>query len=265
MSGNLFSGVLPISDLQWQEAKPNIVDMLEDLGCTDVTPVGSTGLTTMMGDIDLAVRCYAGRNELAKRLEKRFETRKVGKDVVSIKYALPCSKSVQIDIMIGEPRYITWSRSGSTIPGIKGSCRAVFLNFVTKLYSTLYIKQVSDDPLTRDRYVLDFASGLCYVKQTKHGKNGNELKSWKLINSLIVSSDPEFIVCKLFGPYVTYSATLSLPGIISTFKTSRLYKDNVFKNIMLLSYLDEIEGLIKDNPESYGDIEVIKKAVMLYL
>src|SRR5258708_38690831 len=110
MSAGMFPSARPISQETWSKIRPSVLETLQRAGATDITPVGSIGHVNVAGDIDLAARHEGGKSGLESSLRASFETRKRFNQV-SFLWPLEGNLGVQIDVFVGNPDYISWSRS----------------------------------------------------------------------------------------------------------------------------------------------------------
>lgn len=256
MSGHQFPDVESVTLEEWSEFGPRFIDVLTGVGARRIVPVGSTGKKPVMGDIDLAVYHPEGRDGLYERLEKRFELKRVGHDLVSVRCPLDRTRWVQIDLMVGDPTFLSWSRAGSTDPGVRGAARAIMLNAMLRNLSP------AATGLTRTRHVLDFGSGLYRVRQTRHGKKNNTLKEWKTLSRKLVTSDPDQIIKFLFGmsTQATVESTKTVSGLVAAARASN--KWTYFIDTFLIEYLGEIKALDKKKPGTYGDLKAISQIAL---
>lgn len=261
MSGSLFPDVGPVSLHEWRSMTGSLYSRLFKAGATNVVPVGSTGLDGTMGDIDLAVECPAGRDGLMAALRGDFEVRKTGNDLVAIRYPVGGNRWVQIDLMVGDIRFLRWARAGSTDAGIKNSCRAVLLNVILRFLSesidtTSYGEEMN---WSRKRYLLDFGSGLYIANQTRRGKTGM-LKQWKTLDRRLVTSDPHEIVEIMFGREFNEMDTRSFSGVIDALKRSPKWQSGNGQ-LVRSTFLLEVAQLETSKPGSYGDMVLIERLV----
>jgi hypothetical protein len=255
MSGHLFPDVGPITLSELAELEPKLVTLLELAGAGQVTPVGSTGLKPVMGDIDLACNHLGLAEGLQDALPKRFQTKRVGTDLVSIRYPLDRKRWVQVDVMVGDVRFLSWARAGSQDPGIKGAARAVLLNAVMR-YVSLMIFPPTDNELLRTRYVLDFGSGMYRVTQTKHSQRGSKLlKNWKTLDREKITDNPDSIVMRVFGNDVGAHATMSFSGVVNAMRQGPPWIDHLCW--ILPAIMREIQELDAEKPGTYGDLGAI--------
>lgn len=255
MSGLLFDDVGPITLEEWNDIKKDVYAMLSRAGVLEVEPVGSTGLKEVMGDIDLAVMHAENRQGLIRDLGGRFDLRKVGNDLVSIKYPLKGGRWVQIDLMEGNIDFLRWSRVGSTIDGIKNSCRAVLLNLILRFAS----ERIPPEPQPeweRIRYALDFGAGLYVIRQTRRSKTEKPLKEWKTTQRVFVTNKPDDIAEVMFGVGFTAAQLCSLDGVIRALRSSSLWAPEQCEAV-LSTFREELHELAKNNPSAYGDLSVV--------
>lgn len=267
MSGHLFTDTSTLTGREWKAIHNDIAELVLKTGANEVVPVGSAataGDDTVMGDIDLAVQHPGGRAVLIAALQKRFDIKVTGKDLASVRYPLDAHRWVQLDLMVGNPKFLQWSRAGASPehPDIKGSARALLLNAITRLYAELYLFEGSN-VYDRERYVLDFGSGYYLVNQTRLGKKGNVLKSWKTVKSKFVTDSPTEIVDHLFRPVgtATPAQTRHFVGVVEAFNASTIYLSNEMRAIAYRQLWDELVALDAKSPGMFGNMQAIRRFV----
>lgn len=251
MSGNAFRDTSPISLEELENIWSTLKNDLSLVGLCDIAPIGSTWKKAIMGDIDLAASYESELSTLMTALKAVFgetNVRRSGGRLVSVRYPIvQTGRSVQVDVMVGNPKYLSWSRFGpATLSGVahyspvKGVVRNLFLNTWLRETSSHYCD------LKRSRMTLDFDVGLLFVEQTKSGVDGNVLKDWKTIESRFITDDPDRIVRTIFG---RGSAETSLTieeciGLTSEFGPRRAEIKHIF--------LQGLEQIAKNNPRTLG-------------
>lgn len=262
LSGHLFDSVSTITLNDWHGIYPGLSAMLTSLGVTSIAPVGSTGIKPTMGDIDLAVEHPVSRDSLFESIQKHFLARKVGPDIVSVKYPLGDERWVQVDLMVGSIPFLTWSRAGSTDEDVKNSCRALLMNAILRFMSKT-IPTTHDNPhYDRTRFALDFGSGLYISDQTRRGRApGVVLKEWKTLSRTFVTSDPQQIVDLMLGPNVELKTTYSFSSFLQAFKDSPIWTKSTRK-LIIDTFLLELEQLSLKRPGAYGDTKKVRHLVL---
>lgn len=271
--GNALEGVGPISLGDFNATWPELEARILRMGVNEIEPIGTVGKKQLMGDIDLVVTFDGTQQELYDAAEREFgtgEVVKVGGNIVSFRY--PFGEGYgQVDMMMGDPHYVTWSRYGPSpekgheeFSIAKGVFRNLLLNTFLRTWSEQEFGRFDDeDELTRSRYALDFDKGLYFIQQTRRGAIDKRtdvprvLKSWKTIVRQPISTDPDEIAEKLFGRGTTSGDLLTLEDVIRTMRSSQTTSwiaDDVLKN-----YINELEALAARDPRMFGseDPEVV--------
>jgi hypothetical protein len=234
MSGNAFNDITPVTMQEWTALQYTLpVDLSLNKWC----PVGSTGLVPVMGDIDIAVEDPEGRSGVEKRLQNRFQTIKMGNDVLSIKYPL-CDRWIQVDLMIGDLKFLKWSRAGSSDPRVKAASRAILLNAALR-----EINLISHHYDRRVRFLLDFGRGLYQAKQVITKEH------WRTTSKNFITNDPKQIVEFIFGTD-DVDKTMTFEQCISLAKVC--FEPNLLKNLKR-----ELIDLNETRPKMLGDIDYI--------
>ena len=272
--GHAFTNVTPIKLDVFKSTWPRIVEDLEDLGVSDVTPIGSTGKKDLAGDIDLTAKYDGERDELYKNAMSVFgqqNVKKVGSNIVTISYptifdGVETGEFVQVDVMLGDPKYISWSRYGpSQIKGhpeyspIKGVLRNHLFGSMLRVLAQEEFPQEQDE-YTQVKYAIDFDKGLYKVEKSRKGaidsKTGlpRKLKTWRVVKRKFISSDPKVIIKFLFGNKYSHEKSLRIEDLIKLIKTSP--KTSHYSDEILNSFVIDIKEQIKTNPKLYvGDPE----------
>jgi hypothetical protein len=259
--GHAFSDVKPVTLEDFEEVWPQLRSDVEAMGATDVEHVGSTGKKPVMGDIDLAIKFDGNFDDLFHAAKTYFGDKnvmKVGGSVVSIRYGID-DEPFQVDLMMGNPTYLRWSRFGtSTTQGhpdyspVKGVVRNVLLNAINRETASMTFPGKQSE-LERVRYSIDFDRGLFKVIQTKRGKDPDEkpLKNWKTVNRTFVSDDPDVIVGMMFGDNVVADDVRTFEGLVAALRGSRQLRQ--VAPMILNNFTQEIRDLVLKTPEMLGD------------
>jgi hypothetical protein len=263
MSGKLFTDVSCITLFEYKRVLSDVGLILYDNGIREFVPVGTTGLKEVMGDLDFAASHPTGRDGLMTALEKRFQVRATGKDLVSFRFPLEGAlgtsaalRFLQVDVFVGDVKFLKWARAGTIENGLKGADRAVLLNTVLKWKSW-----TPKERLDRERWALDFGEGLFWIKQTKRGrKPSSYLKNWKTLSRELKSIDPHLIVDTVFMGQTTVEQTMTVRGCVEA--TTRAYPGDVGR-IMLEDWRFQIANLATTHPDSYGDPKRISELITL--
>lgn len=251
MSGNAFKDTTPISLDELENLWTTLNNDLALVGLCDITPIGSTWKKVYMGDIDLAASYGAEMSTLVDAMKAVFggiNVRRCGGSLVSVRYPIKqTGRSVQVDVMVGNPKYLSWSRFAPTTFGdgadyspLKGVIRNLFLNTWLRETSSVYYDA------KRVRMALDFDVGLMLVTQTKSGVDGRVLKDWKTTESRFLTDDPDEIVRTTFGRGIA-KMSLTIERCIeltSEFGPRRAEIKHTF--------LQELEQIAKNNPRTLG-------------
>lgn len=205
----------------------DVFSLLERLGASGMAPIGSTGKRELSGDIDIVAAYDGGRDALASALEAEYghdSVKRNGSRIVTIEHPFQ-DGTVQVDIMVGDPNLIGWTRFGpSDDPssdehsGVKGMVRNLLLNAVTLVQSGA----IERDGY-RTRMTLDFDAGLKRVTQKRSGQR------WVTIGSELISDDPDGIVAALFGERFTARDLKTFEAVVSAVKRSRETRANADK------------------------------------
>jgi hypothetical protein len=259
--GGSFDDVNPIT-LEDFEHVWNVLEAdLEMLGCTDIEPIGSTGKKPVMGDVDVAAKCEGGAPALfdaAVRVFGKENVRKTGGTVVSIRY-LQDVPAFQVDVMVGDPKFVRWGRAGaSSIQGhpdyspVKGVGRNILLNVINRWVSSNKFTDYHGEA-DRTRYAMDFDKGIFKVQQTRrNAKDPNKLnKDWKDVKRELVSDDPDNVVTLMFGKGAKASDLNSFDGVVKALRKSpTLGKD---APAILATFAEEFRALAAKTPQMLGD------------
>lgn len=262
--GHAFEDVGPISLEDFKRVWPNIKKDLTELGLTNVVFVGSTGKKPVMGDIDLAAEFSGTRDELFATASEQFghdNVTKVGANIVSVKYPITQQNDsfVQVDVMLGNTKYMSWSRHGtSTIPGhadfspVKGVVRNVLLNVVNR-FASMKLFPGKTTEFDRTRYSVDFDRGLFKVVQTKRNKTPGKppLKDWRTVERGLVSDDPDQIVEAMFGKGYKANDIKSFENTVEAIRSSDKLSD--VSHDILSTFVQELRNLVDKSPNILGD------------
>jgi len=198
--GRVFPTSMPVSLGQYAKfIRTELYEFLRKYDLDNFHGIGSTGKAPTMQDVDLACESELTRNEVYDKLVQDLGTEKV-KKVGSIGLSLLYNDEIQVDVFIGDIRYLRWSRASCSYRNgyglLKGAFRNMLLNSTLRVQSSKEFK--SEDPLLRTRRTLDFDTGFYLVKQTKHGKTV-ELKDWKTTDREFITNVPDDIVYAILG------------------------------------------------------------------
>lgn len=257
MGGNAFENVsmIKISELYdiWNS---QIYEKLVELGCADITPTGTTFKKQYMGDIDVAVS--GDYWQIYKNCVDKFgkqNVRRIGSQIISVamkcfvydESGYECSKNVQVDIMVGDVKFLSWTHIGTTsIKGdkhyslFKGSVRQILIDSILDVYSKTKFGFIDDH--TKVSYKFDIESGIYEVSETLRGTRGQTLKHLKCVNKTLFLDDPQKIVEFLFKTScdVHYSNVCTFEDVhynIKKFLSVEMQREifEVFKENLLLA------------------------------
>lgn len=255
--GRALSETQPIHLDSLKQVWPQLERDIKALGIGKITPVGSTWKKDVMGDVDLAVSFNGARDELYTKAQKKFgSAKKIGSNVVSIAYPMPDGTVGQIDLMMGNPQYIAWSRFGPSsrqgdqdFSPVKGVVRNILLNVITRFTADADFPGEQSE-LDRRRHVVDFDRGLYKANQSRRGAKG-PLKAWKTVKSEFVSDDPNAVAEALFGHGSRADSLKRFEDVVAALRSSdhlaRLADD------ILASFVDELHEFNVKNPTVLGD------------
>lgn len=255
------TGSEPITLEEFHEVWEDVVADLEDLGCKDVAPIGSTGKKSVMGDIDVAAAYDGKRDDLFAAASAQFgstNVSKVGSNIVSIAYPVH-ERNVQLDVMLGNTSYLSWSRIGTSSMNdhpdfslAKGAIRNVLLNTITRIAADDDFPGEQGE-LSRTKLVVDFDAGLFKVVQTKTPSKpgGKPLASWKTLSKEFITDDPNEIVKHLFGPGVSPEDVRTLEGTINAIRASK--KLRPISQKILNTFVSDLPELVRSSPQMFGD------------
>jgi hypothetical protein len=246
--GNAFDDVSQISLADFNKVWPKIERDILELGCTNISFIGTTGKKHIMGDIDLAAEFDAPFEDLLHSAQSYFgdvNVKKVGSNIVTIRYPYKSEnkeKFVQVDLMIGDSKYLKWARFGtSNIEGhkdyspLKGVARNILLNTINNELSDKLIGKNSSET-ERVKFAIDFDRGLFKVTQTKISAKGNKLKDWQTINREFMSKDPNIIAQVMFGKDISADDIRKFEDLVDVTKksihTSKLAK-SIFDKFLI--------------------------------
>lgn len=252
MGGNAFMNVKPVSLEHLQIIWPKILKTLKQFDCSNIIPIGTTFQKDVMGDIDIAVKHYS-KERLYQSLIKHFDRKNVcliGGSTISIVY-----DSCQVDITVGNPSYLWWSRCGTqqrdptmdNFSMFKGTLRQIFFNTILKSISSLLFKTTEVD---RECYSLDLDCGLFLTQQTKRGATENTLKKWKSLDRDFLTDDITKICSVIYNGYklnkIHPECLLSFERAFITFNECNTIQDDT-KQIILISFIEDVTQIIQTN------------------
>jgi hypothetical protein len=250
MGGNAFKSMTdPIHIDQVSLLLKSVIPILTENGVTKVTLVGSAGKKETSGDVDLAIEFPGTRDDLYNRLCVEYDARfglsgirKYGSGQISIMHPWN-EKYVQLDLIIGDTKWLEWALF-SPHPDecvVGGEPRNILLNdFLcdNAQYASgarSYFK--SDD---RTRMLIDWNVGLFFAKQTnKTSDPSRMLVTWKTLDKLLITNDPDELVKSVFGVEFSVSDTKTFDGLVKTIKLT--HKDS---SVFLKRFADTIKMLI---------------------
>lgn len=266
--GNAFDDVEPITLEDLNNTWSSIQDDLTSLGCHDIKMIGSTGKKANSGDVDLAAECDISRDELFDEVLSLYgddnSARKVGSNIVSIRYPVKTSsgkltgKFAQVDVMIGKPSYLSWSRFGTTpekghedYSPVKGVVRNMLFSNINRALAGKTFPGIQTD-LDRTLYVVDFDLGLFKVSQTKRSKDPSKpLKTWKTLDKEFISDDPEQIVKTMFGKEYSASRLRRFEDVVEAIQASSVLKP--MANQIMTEFLSDIKEFASKRPHAIGE------------
>jgi hypothetical protein len=264
--GHAFDDVVPIELSDFETTFKNVKKDLETLGCTDIRLLGSSGKKQESGDIDVAVKCELSRGDLKVAIEDVLgvgSTRTVGSNIVSVRYPIYGANDkqkgsfVQVDVMLGKPAYLAWSRFGTStmknhpdFSPLKGTVRNILLNTVTRIVSQETFP--GKDEFERTRYTIDFDAGLFKTTQTKKNKLPGKppLKDWKTLDRELITDDPDEIARAIFGRGVKSSDLRRFEDVIAVIKRSP--KLTTVSSEIFDAFLAGFEEFLQKNADKIG-------------
>jgi hypothetical protein len=204
---------------QLRSVWPVIVEQLKSIGVRNISPIGSTGKTSVMNDIDIAANYNGERESLYLTLVGlvgKNRVRRSGAALVSYLHETNQKHLYQVDVMLGDVEFIKWSRYSPPegTSKFKGALRNMLLN------TAFQIVTEKRNGHERTRLAVDFETGLHELKQTKLGKTGIILKEWKTTERHIVTSDAIELSHNLFGKGYSINDTMSLELIVMALRNS---------------------------------------------
>lgn len=265
--GHAFSNVEPITIEDLKTTWPHIKSDLDILGVTDVRPIGTTWKKNPMGDVDLAARFEQSRDELYDLAADMFGKQnivKVGANIVSISYPVHDNSGnetgtfVQVDVMLGDPDYLTWSRYGPSpepdheeYSQAKGVLRNMLLNVILRV-SAQEEFGIDSDGTNRKRYAIDLDKGLFVIQQTRKSKANKLLKRWKTIKRKFITSNPDKILRIIFGDDITKKSIdiLKLEDLVLLLRTNP--KLGLHASKILSEFFDEVKEKSKYDSSILG-------------
>jgi hypothetical protein len=271
--GGAFDDVESISLLELQKIWPIIKNDLEELGCSNIEMIGSTGKKDQMGDIDLAAMFNGSIDDfvsLAKQSHGPENVVRQGGNVASIRYGMN-EKFVQVDVMLGDTSYIKWARFGTSsdkkhrdYSPLKGIVRNMLLNSINRFAAKLQFIDAEHSDVQRTRYLVDFDKGLFKAVQTRLGRGNKVLKDWKTISKEFISSDPDVIASIIFGEDTKSDDLRTFENVVEQLKKSPLLGKHA--NQILVSFLSEVTEMLRKSPDYIGtdaveSLKYIKKVL----
>lgn len=277
--GHAFDDVSEISLANFKLVWPKIEQDILELGCTNITFIGTTGKKHIMGDIDLAAEFDAPFEDLFSSAQTYFgdsNVKKVGSNIVTIRYEYETienkQKFVQVDVMIGDAQYLKWARFGtSNIEGhedyspLKGVARNILLNSINNALSEKLIAKGSSNT-ERTKYAIDFDRGLFKVVQTKkNAQTGAILKNWKTIDRIFMTKDPAIITGLMFGKEFSPQQIKKFEDLVTVTKKSKQTKQ--FADSIFSDFVSGLEEAISKKADLLGQdteaaLEYIKSIVL---
>lgn len=260
-SGNtsLFDEVENITLSELKEVWHELTHLIMSFGVSKLSPIGSTFKKQVMGDVDVAVKYNGTTDDLYMSVIALMGPDHVRKlpNIVSFIYGLPRShKIVQVDMMLGDPDYLSWSRVGTSnirshrdYSITKGAVRNILLNAI--LRETADVNFPGEQSATRRvRYTRDPDKGLFRVVQTKQGTNG-VLKSWKTLERSFVSSDPQEIVRIMIDDTTQPDDVLTLESLLQAVVSSSRLGPSL--DAILDGFVTDITFVAEKDPYTLGD------------
>jgi hypothetical protein len=241
MGGEAFEDTQPIDLESYERLCITFFPILTVNGVSKIEPVGSSGKKSLMGDIDLAVECSVSRDKLADNLSQFVNVKKFGSGSISVRVPFPQGdgRHVQVDILVGDVKWLKWARNGAEKSEVKGVMRNLLINAVLR-------EGCVGDDIDRIRTAIDWDSGMYEVTQTKRGKNGL-LKNWKTTSNRLISSDPDFVVKHLFRFGYSCEDILRFEDVVEAVKMTVPRSKQLLNNFVI-----EIEELAKKSPRLFG-------------
>jgi hypothetical protein len=208
MGGNLFTNTSSINKTYIKNTVESLFnEHLLVLGVQRYSYIGSTGKSSVSGDIDLCISCSPqNKSMLAKRLQERIGANnvKISGQNIAVKYPISgfTNHYVQIDLMLAEKDNlddVVWLMSGDGEHGVKGVYRNLMLCHIAKKISN---KMLDDEKIT-----ISFPGGLQY-KQLKGkkwvGKNEKITNPHQILKALRINEDPENVTT--YTQFIDYMA-----------------------------------------------------------
>lgn len=266
--GHAFSDVKPIALEDFKETWPHIKEDLMTMGCTKVEFIGTTGKKPVTGDVDLAAEFPGTRDELfdmAQDMLGAGSVEKVGGNIVTMRYPVHAKGGgqtgdfVQVDVMLGNTKYMAWSRFGtSTIPShadyspVKGVVRNVLLGVINRFASEVQFPGKQTE-LDRVKYNVDFDKGLYKVTQTRRNKDPKKppVKDWKTVEKELISDDPDVITSVMFGKGVKAQDIRRFEDLVAVLRKSPQLKKMARE--ILVTFAQEMRELVAKTPHMLGD------------
>ena len=267
--GHAFADVKPIALEDFRATWPHVKDDLMTMGCTKVEFIGTTGKKPVTGDVDLAAEFPGTRDELfdmAQDMLGAGSVEKVGGNIVTMRYPVHAKGGgqtgdfVQVDVMLGNTKYMAWSRFGtSPVQGhadyspVKGVVRNVLLNVINR-FAAAKMFPGKQSELDRTRYNVDWDRGLFKVVQTKRNKDPKKtepLKNWRDLERELVSDDPDVVVQAIFGKGTRAQDIRRFEDVVAALKKSPTMKSQARE--ILASFASEMRELVAKTPHMLGD------------
>ena len=198
MGGNLFTNTTSINKLSIRDTVESLfTSHLSVLGVPRYSYIGSTGKSSVSGDVDLCISCSPqNKVMLSKRLQQRIgiNNAKVSGQNIAVKYPISGSPGhyVQIDLMLAEKDKlddVAWLMSGDSEDGVKGVYRNLMLCHIAKKISN---KMKDDEKIT-----ISFPGGLQHkqlIGKKWVGKNEKITNPHQILKTLRINEDPENLI-----------------------------------------------------------------------
>jgi hypothetical protein len=234
MGGNLFTNTSSINKAYVKSTADSLFnEHLSVLGVSRYSFIGSTGKSSISGDIDICISCSPlNKVTLTRRLQERVGKNnvKISGQNIAVKYPVRgfTNYYVQIDLMLAEKDKIddvVWLMSGDGEQGVKGVYRNLMLCHIAKKISN---KMLDDEKIT-----ISFPGGLQHkqlIGKKWVGKNEKITNPHQILNALNINEDPENIT--------TYTRLIDY-----------MVRDKVLKNY-LEDFPNYVNNYIVSDPEN---------------
>jgi len=195
MGGNLFTNTSSINKAYVKRTADSLFnEHLLDLGVSRYSFIGSTGKSSVSGDIDLCISCSPlNKATLTRHLQERIGKNnvKISGQNIAVKYPITGFHNhyVQIDLMLAEKDKlddVVWLMSGDGEKGVKGVYRNLMLCHIAK--------KISNKMADNEKITISFPGGLQYkhLKDKKWvGKNEKITNPHQILKALRINEDPE--------------------------------------------------------------------------